>query len=296
MSEIRLKNGFYPALGTPTDNEGKLIEKSFSRHIESMISSGAAGVLCMGTMGKMESILNDEYPKIAGKCTGIVAKRVPVMVGVMDCSVDRVIARIEALRDLVIEGVVATAPFYYKVNADGIINFFTLIAKKSKYPVFIYDLPSVTQVSINIDILEPLLKIPNIKGMKTANLNLILHLIRNDMIRQDFSILYSGLDSFDVAIQAGIKKNLDGMLSCTPNNTRLIYQNIENVDNSTISFHLNNILTLRNIFLQENVMAAFSYAMELLDCPGNYHPDYASPISNKLKEEIYTVMKEIKEM
>lgn len=292
----QMKNGFYPALGTPTDDNGKLIGTSYTKGIELMIASGAAGMLCMGSMGKMESIRNREYPKIADRCVKVASKRVPVMVGVMDCSITRVLDRIEALGNIDIEGVVTTAPFYSKVSASGIVNFYTQIAKKSKYPVFIYDLPSVTQSPITADILKPLMKIQNIKGMKTGNINLILDLLRNEQVRPDFSIFYSGLDAFDAAIQSGIKRNLDGMFTCTPYNSRMMYQNIENVNAKKISEHLNNILSLRNIFLKEDVLAAYSYSMGLLGCPGNYHCDYAEPISEKLKEAVYKCMKDIKEI
>jgi len=292
----QMNNGFYAALGTPTDANGKLIETSFSKEIDLMISAGSAGMLCMGSMGKMESIRNSEYPLIAAKCVQMAAKRVPVMVGVMDCSVSRVLDRIDALGNIAIEGVVATAPFYSKVSASGIINFYTQIAKKSKYPVFIYDLPSVTQSPITADILKPLMKIQNIKGMKTGNMNLILDLRRKEQIHPDFSVFYSGLDAFDAAIQSDIKRNLDGMFTCTPYNSRMMYEDSENVNIKKIAEHLNNILVLRNLFVKEDVLAAYSYSMELLGCPGNYHCDFAAPISESLKQEIYTCMKSIKEI
>jgi len=121
---IQMNNGFYPALGTPTDDNGILNESSYSKGIELMVSSGAAGVLCMGSMGVMASIRNSEYAKTAQLCVDTVAKRVPVMVGVMDCSVNRVFDRIKALESAGIDGVVATAPFYFKLSAGEIVNFF----------------------------------------------------------------------------------------------------------------------------------------------------------------------------
>ncbi len=291
-----MKNGFYPALGTPTDDHGRVIESSFAREIGLMIESGAAGMLCMGSMGKMESIRNSEYSKIAELCVKVVAKRVPLMIGVMDCSINRVLDRIDALGDIDIDGVVATVPFYSKVNASGIVNFYTQVSKRSKYPVFIYDLPSVTQSPVTADILRPLMKLPNIKGIKTANFNMILDFMRREEIRPDFLVFYSGLDSFDAAIQSGIKRNLDGMFTCTPYNSKRMYEDVETGNTKKIAEHLNNILTLRNIFVKEDVLAAYSYSMELLGCPGNYHCDYAEPISEKLKQEIFNCMKEIKEI
>lgn len=296
MKQNQMKNGFYPALGTPTDDNGKLIETSYVKGIELMIESGAAGMLCMGSMGNMVGIRDSEYAKTASLCVNTVAKRVPVMVGVMDCSVNRVLDRIEALDHLEIAGVVATVPYYYKPNSNEIINFYTLLSKRSKYPLYIYDLPSVTQSPITKDVLVPLMKIPNIAGIKTANINMILDLYRTNSVRSDFSILYSGLDSFDAAIEIGIRRNLDGMFTCTPYNSKMMYENVEHGDVLKIAHHLNNILILRNTLLKGDIFPAYSYAMELLGCAGNYHPDYDRQVSDQLKEEIYGCMKSIKEI
>lgn len=291
--ERGIKGEFYPALGTPTGLNGELVKESFGRHIEMMIGSGASGLLCMGSMGKMESIKNSEYPKVAQKCVEIAAGRIPVMAGVMDCSVGRVLDRIAALNGVKIDGVVATAPYYCRVDADGIINFFKKLSEESKYPVYIYDLPSVTQSPITFRIMEAVEKMPNIRGIKTANISLISELVRNGKFEKNFSFYCSNLDLFDVAICSGIGKNLDGMFSCTPHNAKMMYGTD---DRETISEHLNNILALRNLLIKENVFSSFSYAMELLGCPGDYGPDYAPAISDGLKGEISRLMKRLGEI
>ena len=291
-----MKDGFYPALGTPTSDNGELIEDSYNKEIELMLEAGAQGVLCMGSMGKMAAIRNSEYPRIAKYCFKVISKRIPVMVGVMDCSASRVLDRIEALGNMNIDGVVATTPYYYKVGSDGITNFFKKLADHSKYPVYIYDLPSVTQSPITGDILKSLIGYPNIKGVKTANLNLILELYRNDWGKENFSVFYSGLDLFDVALNSGVGKNLDGMFTCTPYNSKNMYENMGQGNFREVSKHLNNILKLRNLFIKETVFPAYSYAMELIGCPGNYHNDYDRPVSKELREEVYTCMKAINEI
>ncbi len=296
MSNINFNNGFYPALGTPTNEDGVLVTGSFSRQIELMIGSGASGMLCMGSMGRMESLRNSEYPKVAKKCVDITRSRVPVLVGVMDCSIARVLDRIDSLGNIDIDGVVTTLPYYLKVSESGAINFFSLISRKSRFPVFIYDLPSVTQTSVTPYIMSFLKDEKNIKGMKTPNLNLILDLKRNNLINEDFHIFYSALDTFDLAISGGIRKNLDGMFTCTPVNSGLMYSNIETGNGIELSGYLRNIIRLRNLFLKEDVLASYSFAMELLGCPGIYHCDYSNPASTGLREEIYNCMKEIKEI
>jgi 4-hydroxy-tetrahydrodipicolinate synthase len=296
MTENELKDGFYPALGTPTNQSGELITESFDKQTERMIESGASGVLCMGSMGKMATIRDREYPVIAKRCAEIVARRIPVMAGVMDCSVSRVLDRIEALDGTGIQGVVATAPFYYKVSNGAMINFFAMISKASKFPVFIYDLPSVTQTPVTGSVLKGLEGMENIKGIKTGNLDLALDLVRTGWRKDNFSVFYSGLDSFDAAILSGIRKNLDGMFTCTPATSKLMYECMYNGVLADIPSFLNKILILRNIFLKGNVLSAYSYSMELLGCPGNYHPDYDDVASEDLKQEIYTHMKSMKEI
>lgn len=290
-----MKKEFYPALGTPTHLDGTLVKESFGRQIELMISSGAKGALCMGSMGNMASLRDCEYPSIAQYAFDVVHRRIPLLVGVMDCSISRILDRIDSLKDLEIDGVVTTVPFYYPLKPNEIVRFFCELAKKSKFPVYIYDLPGVTQSPMAISQLNVLIKEKNIVGIKTGNLNLIMELYRNNlMIRDDFSAYYSTLDLFDVAIKAGVSRNLDGMFTCTPFNSQRMYE--EQSSESEIFESLNNILKLRNLFIKENVLAAYSYAMELLKCPGNYHADYALPISGELKEEIVDLMKNIHEI
>ena len=291
-----MEDGFYPALGTPTDSEGKLIVNSFKKQIELMLNANAKGILCMGSMGKMASIRDKEYPTIAKHCAEIVSQKTPVMVGVMDCSVSRIMERIDSLGNIKIDGVVATVPYYYKLNTSEIVNFFGLLSKRSKYPVYIYDLPSVTQAPITFGIMEALKSIPNIKGIKTGNMALILEMQRNNYRDEAFSVFYSGLDLFDVALNFGVCKNLDGMFTCTPFTSKKMYKNLGQSDPKIISRYLNNIINLRNLFIKESVFPAYSYAMGLLGCEGSYHPDYSLPISESLKEEIYECMKTIKEI
>lgn len=290
-----MEDGFYPALGTPLNENGVLIEDSYAKQIELMIEAGASGLLCMGSMGQMESIPNTEYLKVATKCVEVAAGRVPVMVGVMDCSLAKVLDRVALLSKLNIQGVVATLPFYSRLRPADAVSFFKQLAQQSTLPVYIYDLAPVTQLPLTADMIAELKGESNIKGIKTGNIVLISDLMRKNVLDSNFSYFFSNLDIFDIASFVGIKKNLDGMYSCTPKNSKAMYDNMA-VTNFTYSESLNNILQLRNLFIKENVLAAFSYSMELIGCPGNYHADYAVGISEALKKEIKECMVAIGEI
>lgn len=291
-----MKNGFYPALGTPLDADGNINKESYIKQINIMTESGASGLLCMGSMGNMTSIRDDVYPDVAEICVEANAGRLPVMVGVMDNSVTRVMDRIYALGDLEIDGVVATTPYYYKSTDQQIINFYTMLAEESYYPVYIYDLPSVTQSPVTESVLLTLMGDENIAGIKTANYNMLQKVISDGNVPENFEILYSGLDTFDVAQRNGITKNLDGMFTATPQNSRLMYECASKKDDKGVTEHLTRIIKLRNEFVKSSVFTAYSYAMNLLGMPGLYQPDYHGRVEADAMDGIKNCMKEVGEL
>ncbi len=291
-----MKNGFYPALGTPLDTEGNINNESYIKQINAMIDSGASGLLCMGSMGNMSSIKDDIYPNVAEVCVEANAGRLPLMVGVMDNSVARVMDRIYSLGDLVIDGIVATTPFYYKSTEQQIVNFFTMLAAESYYPVYIYDLSVVTQSPITENVLLTLMGDENIAGIKTANYDMLQKVISDGNVPKGFEILFSGLDIFDKAQQEGITKNLDGMFTATPANSKFMYDCAANKDYKGVSEYLTKIVKLRNEFVKSSVFTAYSYAMNLLGMPGLYQPDYHGRVEGDAMEGIKNCMEEIGEL
>ena len=55
------------------------------------------------------------------------------------------------LKDLDIDAVVATTPYYFVSAQSDLIGYFTRIADRSPVPLYLYDLPQVTKVKIELD-------------------------------------------------------------------------------------------------------------------------------------------------
>ena len=88
-----MKAGFVPALVTPLDEKGNLIERSYRKQIEDMIAAGAVGLLSMGSMGQQAFLTNSTCVEVARVAVDAAAGRVPVFVGAMDCSIRRAAER-----------------------------------------------------------------------------------------------------------------------------------------------------------------------------------------------------------
>jgi 4-hydroxy-tetrahydrodipicolinate synthase len=289
----QLKNGFYTALGTPLNSEGGLEKESFLKHAEDQIEAGAAGLLVMGTMGIEAYITNSVYPDVARAGAEAGKGRLPVLVGVMDTSISRVRDRIDALKGMKIDGVVATTPYYFTLNDKEIYNFYSRLARECVYPLYLYDLPAITKTKITWQTAERLMKeVPNCRGIKSGDLTLARNLSRSSHYRNDFAVVYSGVDTFDVAYRYGITKNLDGIFSCTPRLVKKMYQALPDGDWETAGDALEGIIRIRDGLVGLGIFPAFTEAMNLLGCKGRFHPDYAEEISYEAKKRVKAILKE----
>jgi 4-hydroxy-tetrahydrodipicolinate synthase len=291
-----LKNGFYTALGTPLTDDGKTIEAALKKHINDQIDAGAAGLLLMGSMGIEASVPHGEYARTVDIAIDAVGGRVPLFVGAMDNSVARVRERIDMIgKGRAIDGIVVTVPFYAVPREVDAISFFRAVADYSPYPIYIYDLPGVTQFRVSMNVIDAVISHPNIKGMKSANWELIKGIERK-YPDAGFECLYSGLDSFDHANVLGIGKNLDGMFCCTPKNGMAMYECIANGDIVGARRHLDNILLLRDTMLANGLMMCFTHCMNLLGIEGNFHQDYTAPTADGAIEIMRETLERIGEI
>ncbi len=282
-----MKEGFVPALGTPLDEQGNLMADSFKKQIEDQINAGAVGLLCMGSMGIQAFIRGGVYPQVAKAAVEAAAGRVPVYVGAMDTSIARAKERMAAVEELDIAGFVFTAPYYAPASRDQMMNFFKGVAAATKHQILLYDLPGVTQCKITYDmVLELIRDVPNMAGIKSADLQMFRKLKLNPEVPEDFIMVYSGLDTFDIAYKWGITNCLDGMLSCTPANTEEMFSAMANGDYETAAQCLNNIVALRDFFVSHDLWPSFTVAMNLLGYEGSYGPDYVSEIQSGYPEAI----------
>lgn len=282
-----MKPGFVPALGTPLDENGNLCVESYRKQIDDQIEAGAIALLCMGSMGIQAYLRSSVCPQVAKAAVEAAAGRVPVFVGAMDCSIARAKERMAAMEDLDVAGFVLTTPYYNACTPQMILNYYKGVCAGTKHKVLMYDLAVVTQSKITYEIVKELIRtVPNLAGIKSADMNMFRKLKLDPEVPEDFLMVYSGLDNFDIAYKWGIDKCLDGMLSCTPVNTGKLFAAMEQGDFEKAAQHLDNIVGLRDFFVVRDLWPSFSTAMNLLGYEGSFVPDYVSPIREQYVQEI----------
>lgn len=292
----RLPEGFYTALGTPLDENGGVIRESLQKQIETQIAAKASGLLLLGSMGMQCAVKNAECRKAAEWAVGANKGRVPVLCGVMDNSVARVMDRIDAVTGLALDGVVLTTPFYFVSEEDTLIKFFRSAADRSPFPIYLYDLPGVTKMKITEKIVGAVSRHPNIRGIKTPDPVLARNLILSETLKDDFSVLFSNLDIFDVIYKFGVARNLDGMFDCTPRCAHKAYAHFARGEFDEGAQYLAKIVALRDTMARWRIFPSFTALMNLLGYRGFYHPDYYDSVSDEANEALRAKLAEIGEI
>ena len=276
-----MKFGFVPALGTPTDKDGKLCAESYKKQINMMLDAGAKALLSMGSMGKQAFLTNSECVRVAECAVEAAAGRVPVYVGAMDNSIVRARERVRSMEHIALDAFVLTTPYYEIDNDEQVIKYFKGVAEATKHGIILYDLAVVTKYKITYSMLCTLRReIPNLVGIKSADLNM-LRKVRLNPEFEGFQIFYSGLDNFDVVYPWGLGYVLDGMPTCTPKNTQRMVECMDNGDKAGAAKALDNIIYFRDLMLECDLWPAYTAAMNLLGCEGYHAPDWAIDCSDE---------------
>lgn len=293
---MMIEQGFYTALGTPLGAEGQVLTDSLAIQVKQQISAGASGLFLLGSMGMQPAVAPSETFRASEAAAWAVKGRCPLFVGVMDNSIAGVMSRVDSISKLAVDGVVLTAPYFLTAERASLMRFFTAVADRSSIPLYLYDLPGVTNTKITFDMALELSAHPNIRGIKTADLTMILQLTRAGLRPDRFTALYSGLDTVDVAYSHGVDRYLDGMFACTPKNARAMQRLFASGDIKGGAAHLQRILALRAMMVKFGVLASFTYLMNLRGMPGSFMPDYAVPVGPEAEASLGAKFAEIGEI
>ena len=294
---MKLKPGFVPALLTPIDANGNLDEASYRKQIEDMIQAGAVGLLALGSMGQQAFLRPSTCVEVARVAVDAAAGRVPVFVGAMDVSICRAKERMAAMEDIALDAFVFTAPYYEALSFDEMSNYIKAVASSTKHNVMVYDLPGVTRFKFNYNFVLRLRKeVPNLIGIKSADTQMFRKLVLDPEVPEDFIMVYSGLDTFDVAYKWGIKNCLDGMLPLAPKNTEKMFKAMAEGDFVTGGECLSNILYLRDTFAANQLWPCADEAMHLMGYTGIHGNDLQDPITPAAKEIVRAAMEKVGEL
>lgn len=158
---------------------------------------GVHGVFPNSTTGEFVHLSMNEALRITEIVLEEVGGKVWVLPGISSNSTMRAVELGLKFRDMGVNGVIVTPPFFFKPSIDGLYNHFATIAEKLEIPVIVYNIPSTTGINIPIELYEKLAsEYSNVVGAKVtmSDFTYFRRLIQKvKSLRRDFTVL-TGVD------------------------------------------------------------------------------------------------------
>lgn len=163
-------NGAITALVTPMKKQGRVDFASLERLIEFQINNDVVGLVTIGSTGEAMGLTLAEKIAVVKHVITVVALRVKVIVGVSYASTAEAGQFIEQLNTITgIDYIMVVTPYYVKPSQDGLYQHFAYLAKISKQPLILYNVPGRTGCNLaDTTTLKLAQDFSNIVGLKDA--------------------------------------------------------------------------------------------------------------------------------
>lgn len=157
------------AVITPFDENLQVDFEAYDKILDFHLENSTDALVVCGTTGEATTMTEDEKIKLIKYTVEKINGRMPIIAGTG--SNDTYSAAAFSKKVSGIDGVDAllvVTPYYNKATKEGLYEHFAYIAKNSTKPIILYNVPSRTNVNIDIDTTLKLAQIKNIVGIKDA--------------------------------------------------------------------------------------------------------------------------------
>ena len=204
--------GSFVAIVTPFKN-GKVDAKALKELIDFHIENGTNGIVPCGTTGESATLSHDEHEEVIRIAIETCRGRVPVLAGTGSNATHEAIELTLSAQKLGADGALLITPYYNKPTQEGLSQHFVAVAKETRLPIVLYNVPSRTSINMLPETVARLSKIENIVGIKEASGNLVQVSEIIQSCSADFEVI-SGEDALTWPILALGGK---GVISVTAN-------------------------------------------------------------------------------
>ncbi len=161
--------GSMTALVTPFATNGAFDEKAFRAFVDWQVAEGTKGLVPVGTTGESPTLSHDEHRQVVRACVEVARGRVPVVAGAGSNNTEEAVGLVKFAEQVGADAVLVVTPYYNKPTQRGLYAHFAAVAKATKLPVIIYNIPPRSIIDMSPETMGRLAHdFANIAGVKDA--------------------------------------------------------------------------------------------------------------------------------
>lgn len=181
------------ALVTPFNTDGAVDYRELGRLIDFQIENGTDALIITGTTGESSTLSVEEHIEVIRYAVERANHRVPIIAGTGSNETTIAVKLSQQAEAVGADALLLVTPYYNKTTQNGLYMHYKTIADSVKLPIILYNVPSRTGMTIEVETAARLAEIDNIVAMKDAvgNITYTANLIERC---GDIMDVYSGND------------------------------------------------------------------------------------------------------
>ncbi|RPE66522.1 4-hydroxy-tetrahydrodipicolinate synthase [Pacificibacter maritimus] len=169
-------HGYVPAIATPFNEKGDIMEDAFVDLFEFLISRGATCICIAGDNGESWALNAEERGRLVRLAKDTSKGRVPVMMGISAPTIDASLAYVKAAEDNGADVLLSMPQTYVlKASEAELMGRFDKVSAATDLPLVLYNSPRRMGFSLTIDQTETLLNNHNVIGIKESQRDFFYH-------------------------------------------------------------------------------------------------------------------------
>jgi len=160
------------ALITPFRPDLSLDEEGLRRLVRRQIEGGIHFLVPCGTTGENPTLSREEHLRVVEITLEEAQKRTPVLAGCGGNDTRRVAELARDLEALGADGLLVVTPYYNKPTPEGLYQHYREVARATRLPIVVYNVPGRTAVNVEPSTLARLAEIETVVGVKEASGNI----------------------------------------------------------------------------------------------------------------------------
>ena len=186
--------------------------------LDFQIENSTDAIIICGTTGESATMPTEEHLEVIKYTIEKVNGRVPVIAGTGSNDTEHAIYMTKVAENYGADAILTVTPYYNKSTQRGLIQHFGSIAKSTKLPIILYNVPSRTGINMLPETVAEIAKFDNIVGIKEAS-GSMSQLLKIAKLCPDLDI-YSGEDDITVpAMMMGAQGVISVLANVAPQQT-----------------------------------------------------------------------------
>jgi 4-hydroxy-tetrahydrodipicolinate synthase len=183
-------NGIIPPIITPLLNNETLDIKGLENLVEHLISGGVHGLFVLGTTGEATSLSYELRKELIKRTSEFVNKRIPVVVGITDTSLEGSLEVANYSAEQGLDGVVIAPPYYLPISQEEMREYLEVMVPQLPLPFLMYDMPGCTKVHMSVSTIRRAKELGAV-GVKdsSGDINYLYSLIQEFKDSPDFAVI-----------------------------------------------------------------------------------------------------------